>query len=54
MVEILTLDCNFEGILGAGTKFKRNSGLYGTSDVDPSSLVKLVKKICPKAILNFA
>ena len=41
MVEILTLDCNFEGILraiyGAGTKFKRNSGLYGMSNMDPSS-----------------
>ena len=32
---------------GAGTKFKRNTGLYGTS---VHSQLATIQKICPKAI----
>ena len=42
MVTVRAIDFrrNFKGFTssyGAGTKFTRNTGLYGTSDVDPRS-----------------
>ena len=38
LVENLTLNCYFEGLIPAmELKLKRNTELYGTSDVDKSS-----------------
>ena len=45
---------NFTFSYGAGTKFKRNTGLYGTSDVNLHSQLRTIQKICPKTIWHFA
>ena len=39
---------------GAGTKFKRNTGLCGTSDMNPCFQLATIQKNCPKAIWHFA